>query len=80
MPSVSKSQQRLMAAAEHGAEFPAARKVRESMTPAQMHDYAAGPMQGKPEHVQKAAPKPSVPSPASHNWLPTGFRARGKRR
>ncbi len=51
MPSRSRSQQRLMQAAEHGANFPMARKVRESMTPAQMHDFAVGKESGKPEHV-----------------------------
>ena len=54
MPAVSKAQQRLMGAAEHGAEFPAAKKIRESMTHEQMHDFAKGSMKGKPEHVSKA--------------------------
>jgi hypothetical protein len=57
MPSVSKSQQRLMQAAEHGAQFPMAKKVRSSMTMGQMHDFAVGSEQGKPQHVKKA-PKP----------------------
>lgn len=51
MPAVSKSQQRLMAAAEHGATFPLARKLRASMTHTQLHDFAVGSEQGKPEHV-----------------------------
>lgn len=51
MPAKSKAQQRLMAAAEHGADFPMARKVRESMTRAQMHDFATGSMKGKPAHT-----------------------------
>jgi hypothetical protein len=54
MPSVSKSQQRLMQAAEHGAQFPMAKKVRSSMTMGQMHDFAVGSEQGKPQHVKKA--------------------------
>ncbi len=54
MPSKSKSQQRLMAAAEHGAQFPAAQQIRESMSLGQMRDFARGPMKGKPEHVKKA--------------------------
>jgi hypothetical protein len=60
-PSVSKSQQRLMGAAEHGADFPMARKVRESMTHQQLHDFASGSEQGKPEHVKgsKAASHPA---------------------
>lgn len=51
MPAVSKAQQRLMQAAEHGADFPAAKKIRASMTHQQMHDYAVGSEKGKPEHV-----------------------------
>jgi GTP-dependent phosphoenolpyruvate carboxykinase len=51
MPAKSKAQQRLMAAAEHGASFPAAKKIRRTMTREQMHDFARGSMQGKPAHV-----------------------------
>jgi len=51
MPSKSRAQQRLMAAAEHGANFPMAQKIRSSMTHSQMHDFAAGSMKGKPGHV-----------------------------
>lgn len=51
MPAKSKAQQRLIAAAEHGATFPKAQQVRASMTKAQMHDYASGSMAGKPAHV-----------------------------
>jgi hypothetical protein len=50
--AVSKSQQRLMGAAEHGAEFPLARQVRATMTYAQMHNFAIGSEKGKPEHVR----------------------------
>lgn len=59
MPSLSKAQQRLMGAAEHGADFPMAQKVRESMTHTQLHDFASGSMAKKPEHVPapKAAAK-----------------------
>jgi hypothetical protein len=52
MPSESKAEQRLMGAAEHGADFPAAKKLRASMTHEQLHDFASGSMKGKPEHVQ----------------------------
>ena len=55
MPAKSRAQQRLMQAAEHGADFPMARKVRESMTHAQMHDFAVGSEKGKPEHVPHPA-------------------------
>ncbi len=59
MPAVSQAQQRLMQAAEHGASFPAAEKIRQSMTHDQMHDFAVGREKGKPEHVKdgKAAEK-----------------------
>jgi Protein of unknwon function (DUF3008) len=40
-----------MAAAEHGADFPMAKKLRKSMTHQQLHDFASGPEKGKPEHV-----------------------------
>lgn len=54
MPAKSRAQQRLMAAAEHGASFPRAKKVRSSMTLSQMHDFASGSMKGKPQHVKPA--------------------------
>lgn len=53
MPAKSKSQQRLMAAAAHGATFPMAKKVRESMTRQQLHAFDTGSMKGKPAHVPK---------------------------
>jgi len=57
MPSKSKSQQRLMAAAEHGADFPMAQKVRASMTMSQLHDFAKGSMKGKPARVKGQHPQ-----------------------
>ncbi len=54
MPAKSKAQQRLMAAAEHGADFPMAQQIQSSMSLGQMRDFARGPMAGKPEHVAKA--------------------------
>lgn len=48
MPAQSKAQQHLMAAAEHGADFPMAEHVRESMTHEQMHDFAATKTKGLP--------------------------------
>lgn len=51
MPAKSKAQQRLMGAAEHGATFPLAQKIRSSMTHQQMHDFASGSEKGKPERV-----------------------------
>jgi hypothetical protein len=53
MPSKSKAQQRLMASAEHGAQFPAAKKLRASMSHEQLHEFAAGSMKGKPEHAPR---------------------------
>ncbi len=41
-----------MQAAEHGATFPLAQKVRESMTHSQMHDFAVGSEKNKPVHVK----------------------------
>lgn len=40
MPSVSSKQQRLMRAAEHGANFPKAKQIRASMTPAEIREFA----------------------------------------
>lgn len=41
-----------MQAAEHGADFPMARKVRASMTHDQLHDFAVGSEKHKPEHMR----------------------------
>ncbi len=57
-PARSKSQQRLMAAAEHGAQFQMAQKLRASMNPQQLHDFASGPMTGKPVHVGQTQQHP----------------------
>jgi hypothetical protein len=51
MPSKSKAQQRLFGAAEHGASFPMAKALRQSLTHQQLHDFASGSMKGKPTHV-----------------------------
>lgn len=53
MPSKSKAQQHLMAAAEHGANFPMAKHLRQSMTHEQLHDFAVGSEAHKPEHAHK---------------------------
>lgn len=68
MPSVSKAQQRLMQAAEHGADFPLAEKLRDTMTHQQLHDYASGSEQGKPEHVKDGRPahQQAQTSPSFH--------------
>jgi hypothetical protein len=41
-----------MAAAEHGAKFPMAEKLRASMTHSQMHDFAATSTSHLPAHVK----------------------------
>lgn len=56
MPAKSKAQQRLMQAAEHGATFPLARKLRRTMTRQQLQDFAAGSEGGKPQHVRPLLP------------------------
>ncbi len=53
MPSESKSQRRLIAAAEHGANFPKAKAIRRSMTHQQMHDFASTSERGLPERKKK---------------------------
>lgn len=53
MPALSKAQAHLMRAAAHGASFPMARKLRASMTGAQLHDYASTPDKGLPKKVKK---------------------------
>lgn len=56
MPATSKAQQRLMGAAEHGADFPLARKLRSSMSHDQLHDFASGSTRGKPERATSRPP------------------------
>lgn len=53
MPAKSKAQANLMRAAEHGARFPAAEKIRASMTLKQMHDFAATSTKKLPAHTKK---------------------------
>lgn len=54
MPAKSKAQQRYFAIAEHDPS--ALRGPMPNMSLAQMHDFAAGSMKGKPEHVKKSDP------------------------
>jgi hypothetical protein len=53
MPAKSKPQQRLMAAALHGASFPLAKKVRSSMTISQLADYATVKKPSRPTKPPK---------------------------
>jgi hypothetical protein len=59
-----------MAAAEHGANFPMAQKLRSSMTLGQLHDFAATKTKALPAHVKPetkakagAESKSSMPHP-----------------
>lgn len=72
MPAKSKAQARLMAAAEHGADFPMARKVAASMTHEQMHDFAATPRKGLPKHVKRDH------EAHAYNWRSRANLRRGK--
>jgi hypothetical protein len=56
MPAKSKAQANLMRAAEHGAQFPMAQKLRSSMSLGQMHDFAVTPNKGLPSHVKASKP------------------------
>lgn len=67
MPSKSVAQQHLMQAAEHGANFPMAKKLRQSMTHSQLHDFAVGSEKHKPEHTHMSKhSKHSSPIKHSH--------------
>jgi hypothetical protein len=61
-----------MQAAEHGAQFPMADKLRQSMTHQQLHDFASGSEKGKPEHVNtKSTAKKSTSTSFPHRNLGT---------
>ena len=53
MPAKSKSQQRLMAAADHAATFPMAKQLRQSMSLQQLSDFARTKTKGLPAHIKK---------------------------
>lgn len=71
MPSKSIAQQHLMQAAEHGADFPMAQKLRQSMSHDQLHDFSVGSEAGKPEHVGMKDPPPPTPQPFTGPSAPT---------
>jgi hypothetical protein len=48
MPSKTKAQQRLFAAAAHGATFPKAKALRRDVPLQTLRDFATGPLKGKP--------------------------------
>jgi len=72
-----------MAAAEHGATFPLAEKVRASLTHQQLHDFASGSMAGKPTrvlHPKLAAHGQKVKAAHAHlSRTQPGFRAQPMR-
>lgn len=53
MPAISQAQGNLMRAAEHGATFPMAKKLRSTMSHSQLHDFATTKTKGLPRHVPK---------------------------
>jgi hypothetical protein len=53
MPARSEPQRRLMAAAAHGATFPKAKQLRQSMTMAQLRDFAEVPPAKVPHRTGK---------------------------
>lgn len=53
VPSKSKAQANLMRAAQHGASFPMAVKVRASMAPGKLSDFASTPNKGLPRRAKK---------------------------
>ena len=55
MPSRSIAQQHAMAAAEHGADFPLATRLRASLSHAQLHEFAATRTKGLPAHAHAHA-------------------------
>jgi hypothetical protein len=52
-----------MAAAEHGATFPMAKKLRASMSHQQLHDFAATPRKGLPAHAATSRSNVVAPAP-----------------
>jgi hypothetical protein len=52
LPSVSKAQANLFRAAEHGATFPKAKKLRASMTLKQIAEFARTPSANLPTRVK----------------------------
>ena len=53
MPAKSKAQQRLFAAAAHGASFPKAKQVQRTMTQTQLEDFARTTTKDLPRHVRR---------------------------
>ena len=52
MPGKSVAQVHAMRAAEHGAQFPLAKKLRASMSLKQLSDFARTPTKKLPTHVK----------------------------
>jgi hypothetical protein len=54
MPAVSQAQANLFRAAEHGANFPKAKKLRASMTLKQLAEFARTSSKSLPRHAVKS--------------------------
>jgi len=52
MPAKSQAQANLMRAAEHGASFPMAKKLRQSMSLSQLNEFARTPSASLPKRVK----------------------------
>jgi len=80
MPSRSKSQQRLFAAAEHGAQFPLAQKLRTQMSLPKLREFAVGSMKNKPETVgHEVSNKVAVPKEQLTRSVGSEMRSRSGR-
>lgn len=66
-----------MQAAEHGANFPMAQKIRASMSQSQMHDFAVGSEANKPAHVAKPKKAKAAPAPSNVETGGYDFRTAG---
>jgi len=60
-PARSKSQQRLFAAAAHGADFAKAEELRSSMSLSKLNEFATGSMKNKPEKITQPTKKRITP-------------------
>ena len=55
MPAESQAQQRLMGAAYGGSPTPAARRIRESLSDAELRAYASGSRRALPARVRRSS-------------------------
>ena len=82
MPAKSKAQHNLMEAALHGSAIPAAKKIRASMTTAQIKDFTATSTKALPKHAPAARtrrpPQTEHRESHSYNWRERANLKRGK--